>query len=302
MKVLVSGSTGFVGSALIDLLKRQGHTVVRLVRHRGNFDEAQVGWDINRGMLDPKELEGIDAVVHLAGESIFGRWTAEKKEKIETSRVKGTQLLVNALTRMQNPPKTLVCASAIGYYGSRGDERLTEVSGSGQGFLAKVCREWEAATQPAAAKGIRVVNTRFSMILDPRGGALKVMYWPFRLGVAGNLGNGRQYMSWVTLDDVIHAIYHVLMHDEIRGPVNVVSPNPVTNAQFTKAMHQTVTCLLSPGRIWAPPAPALAIKAIMGQMGTEMLLASQRTLPVRLQESGYQFRHPELKQALRDMV
>lgn len=303
MKILVSGSTGFVGTALVKFLKRQGHNVIRLVRRRENTDEAQIGWDIRRGQLDPASLEGIDAVIHLAGESIAGgRWSEERKRRILESRVKGTRLLAETLANMENPPKTLICASAIGYYGNRGDEILTEVSGSGRGFLAEVCRQWEAAAQPAASQGIRTVNLRFGMILHPEGGALKAMLWPFRLGLAGNLGNGRQYMSWVALEDVIGAIHHALMHPELRGPVNVVSPSPVTNAEFTRALKQALIPAFLPMRYWSPPAPGIAVKGLLGEMGSELLLASQRVQPVRLLETGYAFQFSELKPALDAML
>lgn len=303
MKILVSGSTGMVGSDLVLALKHAGHEVLRLVRRRGNFTEKQIGWDATKGIQDISALEGLDAVVHLAGENIArGPWTPERKARIHDSRVIGTQQLVEALGSLKAPPKTLVCAAAIGYYGSRGNEVLTEVSGHGQGFLAKTCREWEAAAQAASVFGIRVVSTRFGIILSPKGGALKAMSIPFRLGLAGNLGNGKQYMSWVALDDVIGAILHVLKHDEIYGPVNVVSPEPVTNAQFTDAMRKAVIPAFLPMHYWTPPAPGLAIQALLGEMGQELLLASQRVKPVRLEETGYSFKHPHLKAALRALL
>lgn len=303
MKVLISGSTGLVGSELIHYLKRKGHQPVRLVRRIGPFEEPQIGWDIQAGKLDPKELEGIDAVIHLAGESIAsGRWTEERKQKIVDSRVKGTRLLAETVAKMENPPKVFICASAVGFYGNRGDELLNDVSSKGKGFLADTCKQWEDACQPARDKGIRVVNSRFGIILSPKGGALKAMYWPFRLGLAGDLGNGKQYMSWVALADVVAALEHILTHDELQGPVNVVSPQAVTNHQFTEVMRKTVTCSLLPGHYWTPPAPAFVIKAVLGEMAEEMLLASQRVRPVALQGSGYVFQHPELKPALGSML
>jgi uncharacterized protein (TIGR01777 family) len=303
MKVLISGSTGLIGSALVDLLKRNGHEPVRLVRRKGQFDEPQIAWNIEKGQLNPQDLEGIDAVVHLAGESIAShRWSEPVKQQIRNSRVKGTRLLAETLASMAHPPKTLVCASAIGYYGDQGSETLNEVSSMGKGFLPAVCREWEAACQPARDKGIRVANTRFGIVLSPKGGALKAMYWPFQLGLAGNLGNGKQYMSWVALDDVAGAIEHVLTHPQIRGPVNVTAPHPVTNAQFTSTMRQVLIPAFLPMHYWTPPAPALAIQALLGEMGNALLLASTRVKPVVLQETGYQFKFTELEPALRSMI
>lgn len=303
MKVLVTGSTGMIGSALVHQLKRNGHDPIRLVRHRESYDEPQVVWNIEKGQLNPQDLEGVDAVVHLAGESIAsGRWTDETKKKIIESRRKGTRLLTETLAKLENPPKALVCASAVGYYGNRGDEELTEVSSLGKGFLASVCREWETACQPARDKGIRVANTRFGIVLSPEGGALKAMLLPFRLGVAGNLGNGKQYMSWVALDDVVGAILHVLTHPNIQGPVNVVSPNPVTNAEFTRALHHALFPPILPQHYWAPPAPAFAIRLLLGEMGDELLLSSDRVKPVVLQETGYAFKFTALEPTLKSML
>jgi uncharacterized protein (TIGR01777 family) len=304
MRVLISGSTGMVGTELIELLKRKGHQPVRLVRHGGHFDEPQVGWNIQKGLFNAHELENIDAVVHLAGENIAGhRWSDEQKRKIVDSRVKSTRLLAETMSKMEHPPHTFVCASAVGYYGNRGDDVLTEVSGPGQGFLADVCRQWEAAAEPARQnKDIRVVTPRFGMILSPKGGALKAMYWPFRLGVAGNLGNGKQYMSWVALPDVAGAILHVLAHPEIRGIVNVTAPNPVTNAEFTSTMRHVLFPPFLPMHYWTPPAPAFAVKMALGEMGKELLLASQRVLPVMLQENGYQFQYPDLQPTLETLL
>lgn len=303
MKVLVSGSTGMVGTELIMDLKKKGHDVVRLVRHRGTFDEPQVGWNPAAGQLNPADLVGIDAVIHLAGENIAaGRWTEERKERILKSRIQGTKLLADTITKMEHPPHTFISASAVGYYGNRGAEVLTEVSGPGQGFLTHVARQWEAASQAAVSKGIRVVHARFGVILSPNGGALKAMYWPFKLGLAGNLGNGKQYMSWVSLNDVIGALEHVLTHSEIHGPVNVVAPQEITNAQFTDAMRKALIPGFLPMHYWTPPAPALAVQALLGEMGKELLLASQRVHPVRLQESGYTFQHPTIKEALNALL
>jgi uncharacterized protein len=304
MKVLISGSTGFVGSALVYHLKRKGHQILRLVRHKqADCDEPQIFWDIRKGKLNPVELEGIEAVIHLAGESLAGgRWTKERKKRILESRVESTQLLAHTLANMQNPPHVLICASAVGYYGNQKDAKLTEVNGNGSGFLAQVCREWEAATQAATAKGIRVVNTRFGVILHPEGGALKAMYWPFLLGLAGNLGNGKQYLSWVALEDVVGAIEFALTHGNLRGPVNVTSPHPVTNAEFTDAMRKALIPAWLPTHYWTPPAPAIAVQAVLGEMANEMLLSSTRAYPIRLEEAGYDFQYPEIRNTLAHLL
>jgi uncharacterized protein (TIGR01777 family) len=303
MKVLVSGASGLVGSELIHELKRKGHQPVRLVRRKGLTSDPEITWDINAGKLDPQALHDIDAVIHLAGENIAGgRWSDERKQKIVESRVKGTRLLAETLARLENPPKVFISASAIGFYGNRGDELLNDVSGKGSGFLADTCKQWEDACQPARDKGIRVINSRFGIILSPKGGALKAMYWPFKLGVAGDLGNGKQYMSWVALEDVVGALVHMLTHDDLKGPVNVVSPNPVTNHQFTDAMRKAVICPMLPMHYWTPPAPAFAVKALLGEMAEQLLLASQRVQPVALLGSGYEFRQPELKAALDSLL
>jgi uncharacterized protein (TIGR01777 family) len=303
MKVLVSGASGLVGSELIHELKRKGHQPVRLVRRKGLTSDAEITWDINAGKLDPQALHEIDAVIHLAGENIAGgRWSDERKQKIVDSRVKGTRLLAETLAKLENPPKVFISASAVGFYGNRGDELLNDVSGKGSGFLADTCKQWEEACQPARDKDIRVINSRFGIILSPKGGALKAMYWPFKLGMAGDLGNGKQYMSWIALEDVVGALVHMLTHDDLKGPVNVVSPNPVTNHEFTDAMRKAVICPMLPMHYWTPPAPAFAVKALLGEMAEQLLLASQRVQPVALLGSGYEFHQPELKAALDSLL
>lgn len=304
MNVLVSGSTGLVGEALIEELKAEGHHVTRLVRRHLGSGDPEILWDIEKQKLDPAALSGIEAVVHLAGENIAsGRWDAERKARIRNSRVAGTQLLCDALSKMAVPPKVLVCASAVGYYGDRPGETLTEVSGPGKGFLTNVCREWEAACQSAKDKAIRVVNLRLGVVLSPKGGALKAMYWPFQLGLAGNLGLcGKQHMSWVSLEDVVGAILHSLCTQTLQGPVNCVSPNPVTNAEFTDAMRKQLIWPVFPMHYWTPPAPGLAVEALLGEMGKELLLADTKVMPVRLTETGYHFRDPLLKPTLARML
>lgn len=298
MRVLISGSTGLVGSALIPLLATGGHTVVRLVRPgSAAVDGTTVRWDPSSGSVDTARLEGLDAVVHLAGESVAGRrWTAARKERIRASRVDGTRLLGEVLTRLSRRPQVLACASAVGFYGSRGGEILREESPPGNDFLAGVCTEWEAAAQVAARAGIRVVNLRFGVILSPAGGALAKMLLPFRLGAGGILGDGRQYVSWVAIDDAVGAILHVLGTESLRGPVNVVAPRPVTNRELTKTLGRVL------GRPTILPMPAFAARVVFGEMADALLLASQRVEPARLRASGYRFRFPELEGALRHLL
>ncbi|MBI3328961.1 MAG: TIGR01777 family protein, partial [Nitrospinae bacterium] len=234
MNVVVTGSSGLIGSALVSFLVSGGHRVTRLVRSRARPGDAEVQWDPAAGTLETAGLEGLDAVVHLAGENIAaGRWTAERKARIRDSRVKGTQFLCDTLTRLAQPPKALVCASAIGYYADRGEEILREESPPGLGFLAEVCRAWEAAAAPAAQKGVRVVHLRIGVVLSPAGGALAKMLTPFKMGLGGRVGSGRQYMSWIALDDLVGVIHHALTTDTLQGPVNAVAPRPVTNLEFT---------------------------------------------------------------------
>ena len=294
MNILVSGASGFIGSSLVEFLTKKGHRVTRLVRSQPKSDE--VYWDPTAGKLDATGLDGIDGVVHLAGESIVGRWTAEKKKKILESRVKGTTLLCDALAKLTKKPKTFVCASAMGYYGDRGEELLTEESASGKGFLAEVCRAWEAATEPAKKSGIRVVNLRFGMILCSKGGALKKMLLPFKMGLGGKLGNGNQYMSWISLEDIVGIILYALLTDILRGPVNAVAPNPVRNIEFTKTLGRVLK------RPVLFPMPAAAARLIFGQMADELLLASTRVKPAGLLAANYPFRHPNLEEALREII
>ena len=239
MKVLISGSTGLIGSALITLLTNAGHDVIRLVRSRSGG--SAVYWDPESGRIDTDRLEGLDAVVHLAGENIgAGRWTRDRKARIFDSRVKGTRLLCESLANLARPPKALICASAIGYYGNRGTETMNEESTSGFGFLAEVCIEWEIATEPVAETEIRVVNLRTGVVLSTAGGPLEKMLPPFKMGVGGRLGSGRQYMSWIALDDAVGAIHHALVTDSLHGPVNNVAPHSVTNREFTKTLGRVL--------------------------------------------------------------
>jgi hypothetical protein len=297
MKVLVSGSTGLVGTSLVPSLASDGHQVVRLVRTQTPRGEAAVSWDPAAGRLEPASLEGLDAVVHLAGESIAKeRWSNAVKTRIRSSRVDGTRLLSEALAKTARPPRTLVCASAVGYYGSRGAEILKEDHVPGDDFLARVCREWEAAAEPARRKGIGVLHLRFGFILSPAGGGLAKMLPPFKLGLGGPLGDGAQYMSWVTIDDAVGAIRHVLANGELRGPVNVVAPAPVTNREFTATLGRVLS------RPVVFPMPAFVARLVFGEMADALLLASQRVQPARLLASGYRFRHAGLEDGLRSLL
>ena len=296
MNVLLTGSTGFIGSGLRSFLIKKQHTVRRMVR-RVPAESDEVGWDPSSGIMNLAAIEGADAVVHLAGENIAaGRWTAEKKRRIRESRIQGTRLLAQALARLSDPPKVMVSVSAIGYYGDRAEELLDEESGAGEGFLPELCREWEAATAAAATKGIRVVIPRVGMVLGAAGGALPRMLPLFRLGIGGRIGSGRQYVSWIAIDDLSGAIHHALHLNSLEGPFNAVSPNPVTNLIFSKTL----------GRVLSRPVlctlPAFAARLALGQMAREALLASARVSSARLSASGYQFAFPDLEGALRHIL
>lgn len=297
MNILVTGSHGLVGSALVPFLGANGHRVTRLVRARPRLEKGEVFWAPAEGSIDAASLEELDAVVNLAGDNIASaRWSAEKKAKIRDSRVKGTSLLCESLARLRKPPKVLVSASAVGYYGDRGAEILDETSPPGFGFLAQVCQEWEAATEPAVRSGIRVVKLRIGVVLSPVGGALARMLPAFRMGVGGKLGTGKQYMSWIAIDDLIHVILHALNTTNLRGPVNAVSPKPVTNAEFTKTLGRVL------GRHTIFPMPGLAARIVFGQIADEVLLASNRVEPTKLLETRYVFRSTELEPALRYLL
>ncbi len=314
MQILVTGSSGLIGSALVASLTRQGHPVRRLVRRPPEAgDSPQRGhsalqgvplgtvpdlqWNPESRLIDPTRLEGIEAVVHLAGDPIVkGRWTPEKKRRIRDSRVQGTQLLSESLAKLQRPPRVMVCASAVGVYGNRGDEILREDSPPGIGFLAEVGQAWEQAAHPARAKGIRVVHLRFGIILSPAGGALKMMLPPFRIGIGGRLGSGKQWMNWLTLEEAVAIIQYALATESIRGPINAVSPNPVTNSEFTKVLGKALR------RPTLFPVPAFVLRIIFGEMAEEALLSSTRAVPARLTAAGYRFRHPDLQEALNHLL
>ena len=294
MDVLISGGTGFIGEALIPELEARGHRVKRLSREPRSGGDIR--WDPDEGTIEG-DLAGTDAVVHLAGESIAeGRWTSEKKRRILESRKKGTRLLAERIAELPEPPSVMVSASATGYYGDRGNELLTEESEPGTLFLSRVCQEWEAAAEPAREAGVRVVHPRFGIVLSTEGGALGTTLPIFKLGGGGKVGSGRQYWSWVAFDDVVGAIVHILHSDTLSGPVNVVTPDPPTNAEYTKTLGR----VLGRPTFFAVPAPAARIG--LGEIADELLLASARVEPARLVEAGYEYRHPDLEDALRYLL
>jgi len=301
MKVIVTGSNGLVGRALVGQLLAEGHEVTTLVRS-GSRSTGEEGvrparWDPAAGGIDAAALEGHDAAVHLAGESIAeGRWDDEKKRRIRESRVKGTRLLAETLARLERKPAVLVSASATGFYGNRGDETLTEESASGDDFLSEVCREWEKATLPASQAGVRVVHLRFGIILSREGGALAKMLTPFKLGAGGRIGSGRQYWSWIDLADAVGIIRHAITDESLRGAVNAVAPGAVTNDVFTKTLGGVL------GRPTLLSVPAFAARLAFGEMADALLLGGQRVEPRRLAESGYKFAHPDLESSLRHVL
>jgi uncharacterized protein (TIGR01777 family) len=297
MKILISGSHGLVGGALIKLLTRNGHEVIRLVRQARTVGAPEIEWQPDKGIIDKQQLEALDAVVHLAGENIAeGRWTDEKKRAILDSRVKGTALLSETLATLKQPPSVFLSASAIGYYGNRGDELLTETSAPGNDFLADVCQQWEKATTPASGQGIRAVLARFGIILAEQGGALAKMLTPFQMGIGGRVGSGKQWMSWIALDDVAGAIQFMLFDGSVNGPVNFVAPNPVTNAEFTKTLGSVLS------RPTFLPVPAFGVRLAFGEMADSLLLASQRVEPAVLKARGFRFSFPRLEPALKHIL
>ena len=297
MKIIVTGATGLIGGALVESLIADGHAVTALKRGGGKGPDAQgvtaARWDPDAGTIDAEALEGHDAAVHLAGEPIAeGRWTEEKKRRIRESRAKGTRLVAETLAGLKSKPGVLVSASAVGFYGNRGAEVLTEESASGEDFLSEVCREWEKATLPASQAGIRVVHLRFGIVLSREGGALQKILTPFKMGVGGRVGSGEQFWSWIDIEDVVGVVKHSIINGDVRGPVNVVAPNPVTNAEFIKTLGRVL------GRPTIFPLPAFVARLALGEM-SDALLGSQRVEPARLKASGYKFAYPELASSLR---
>lgn len=300
MKVLITGSSGLIGSAMIPFLVSGGHEVARLVRPSSSSAAKQAGelaWNPSAGTIEESRLEGFDALIHLAGENIGARrWTEVQKHRLVESRAAGTRLLSERLSRLKHPPYVLLSASAVGFYEDRGEEWLDEGSSPGKGFLADLVKQWEAATTAAAQRGIRVIHMRFGMVLAPTGGVLARMLTPFRLGLGGRIGSGRQYQSWIAMDDVLGALRHLIAHVELSGAVNVTSPNPVTNSEFTKALGRALS------RPTLAPLPAFAARLALGEMADELLLKGARVRPSKLLESGYSFLYPHLEGALRHLL
>jgi uncharacterized protein (TIGR01777 family) len=294
--IAVSGASGLIGTSLVEELTRRGHRIRPMVRRPAG--PGEISWDPAGGRLNPADLEGVDQVVHLAGEPVGARWTSGRKARIRDSRVNGTRLLSETLARLGQPPVVLVAASAVGIYGNRGSEPLSEESSPGDpsNFLVSVAREWEAAAEPARAARIRVVHARFGVVLSPKGGALKKMLPPFRLGLGGRIGSGSQWMSWISLADAVGAILHALSTPMLRGAVNATAPDPVTNRDFTRILARVL------GRPAPFPIPAAALRLVLGEMADSTLLISARVLPSRLLQSEYRFRHPDLESALRHVL
>ncbi|MHC5109583.1 MAG: TIGR01777 family oxidoreductase [Planctomycetota bacterium] len=296
MRVVVTGSTGLIGSNLMSLLTTGGHDAVSLTRHPKPEGSKQAHWAMTTGQITLSPDEPVDAVVHLAGENIAGRWSREKKRLIMDSRVNGTRQIVDWMNQLDVPPRVFVCASAIGLYGNRGDKALTENSERGTGFLADVCAAWEAEAIKARSDNTRVVSTRFGVVMSPQGGALSKMLTPFKMGGGGVVGSGRQYWSWIGVDDAAGAVLHALQCDQLDGPVNVVSPEPVTNREFTKTLGSVLR------RPTVMPMPAFAARLAFGEMADHLLLGSQRVLPDRLRQTEYAYRHPDLAECLRHLL
>ncbi len=296
MKILISGATGWIGAALVSAMRRGGEEVHRLIRLDRIAHSGDVAWKPTKGFIQHRNLNDLDAVIHLCGENIFGRWTRRKKQTIRESRISSTRFLARTLADLNPAPKVFLCASAVGIYGSAGDEILTETSPAGEGFLAEVCRDWEAACEPAIQAGIRTVHLRFGMVLGADGGALKQMRPIFRKGLGGPLGSGRQWTSWISIEDAVRAIVFCMENETLRGPVNVTSPQPVPNREFAKTLGRA---LHRPALI---PAPRIALRILFGQLADELLLSSTRAVPKKLSAAGFEFRRPILKTALDDLV
>ena len=295
MKVAVTGSSGLIGTSLVSFLSKKDIVVSKILRE--NPEDDDISWKPEDGDWNSAFTGGVDGIVHLAGESVAsGKWTRKKKEKIRNSRIEGTKRLCEHILKLPTPPSVFVCASAIGYYGNRGVEFLNEGSPRGSGFLPDVCLGWEEATESVSKAGIRVVNVRFGIVLSKDGGALAKMITPFKIGMGGKIGSGTQYMSWIAMDDVTSAIYHTLITESLKGPVNVTAPNPVTNKEFTNTLGEVLK------RPAVVPIPAFAAKLAFGEMANDLLLASTKVAPKRLSDSGYEFQYPKLEPALKHVL
>ena len=295
MKVAISGASGLIGTALRSSLTSDGHEVIALTRRASSSPLETITWDLDQGRFDASALEGVDAVVHLAGEPVAKRWNQERKNAIRQSRVRGTKLLVEGLKSLKNPPKLLVSSSAVGFYGDGGDTELDESAPPGEGFLSDVCHEWEKSTMEALGLGIRAVCMRTGIVLSTQGGALGQMLLPFKLGLGGPLGNGKQWMPWIHIDDIVGAFRYVMANDDLVGAVNGTSPNPATNADFTKALGRALH------RPAVLPVPTFGLKLLFGEMA-QILLEGQRALPKKLLFTGYEFKYPDLSGALEDVI
>lgn len=293
MKVAITGASGLIGNALGAFLSTGGHEVFPMVRSKPEPNSNEIEWNIKEDRIDRQSLEGIDVLVHLAGEPIAGRWTEEKKKRILNSRIEGTQLVAETLAGLSHGPETLISTSAVGYYGDRGDETITENSDAGSGFLAEVCQAWEESANPAREAGIRVVHPRIGVVLSPEGGALEQMLTPFKMGAGGVVGSGDQYMSWITLDDIVGAMLHIMNTPELEGPVNLTAPNPVTNREFTRTLGKVLH------RPTIIPLPEWGVKMAFGEMGEKLLLEGAKVMPTRLVESGFDFLHTDLEAGLK---
>jgi uncharacterized protein (TIGR01777 family) len=296
MKVLITGASGLIGTALQRSFKEKSYEMLLASRTEAK-DAEHIQWDVESGFSEAGKLEGVDAIVHLAGESVSGlRWTDDKKKAIRDSRVLGTRSVVETISKLKAKPKVLVAASAIGFYGDRGDDEMTETSSAGDTFLAEVSKDWEAEARRAEDSGIRTVLLRTGIVLSKDGGALGTMLTPFKFGVGGVVGNGKQWMSWISLDDHIRVINYAIENENVRGAVNSVAPNPVTNEEFTKTLGEVLY------RPTILPLPAFAVNMVFGEMGDALLLASTRVVPKRLEDAGFQFEYPELKPAIEHAI
>lgn len=296
MRVAVTGSTGLIGQALVESLQRDGHTVHRLVRDRAQATGGDIHWSVENAELDPRDLAGVDAVVHLAGEPIGKRWTAEQKQKVLDSRVQGTHLLAQALASLDDGPAVLVSQSGANYYGDRGDEPVTEDAAAGEGFLADVCVQWEAAADPARDAGVRVVHTRTGVVMAEGGPLVEKVEVPFKLGVGGRVGSGQQWVPWISLDDEVRGLRFLIDRDDIAGPVNLVGPEPARNTEVTRAL----------GEVWRRPTvlpvPVFAVRLLYGEGAVVLATESVRAVPEVLREAGFEWRHPDVRAAVQDAL